>query len=56
MYLKVVGGLKLDELVIDLVVVLSIVLSFRDKFMVLIDVVIGEVGLIGEIRRVLRIE
>ncbi|MDA0175275.1 DNA repair protein RadA, partial [Solirubrobacter taibaiensis] len=55
-YLKVAGGLKLDEPAIDLAVALSIASSFRDKSTAPTDAVIGEVGLTGEIRRVSRIE
>lgn len=55
-YLKVAGGLKLDEPAIDLAVALSIASSFRDKSSAPTDVVIGEVGLTGEVRRVSRIE
>lgn len=55
-YLKVAGGLKLDEPAIDLAVALSIASSFRDKATAPADAVIGEVGLTGEIRRVSRIE
>ncbi len=55
-YLKVAGGLKLDEPAIDLAVALSIASSFRDKSSAPTDVVVGEVGLTGEVRRVSRIE
>lgn len=55
-YLKVAGGMKLDEPAIDLAVALSIASSFRDKATSPTDAVIGEVGLTGEIRRVSRIE
>ncbi|AKO90767.1 MULTISPECIES: DNA repair protein RadA [Priestia] len=55
-YLKVAGGVKLDEPAIDLAVAVSIASSFRDQVSNPVDVVIGEVGLTGEIRRVSRIE
>jgi DNA repair protein RadA/Sms len=55
-YLKVAGGMKLDEPAIDLAVALSIASSFRDRPSSPMDVVIGEVGLTGEVRRVSRIE
>jgi DNA repair protein RadA/Sms len=55
-YLKVAGGMKLDEPAIDLAVALSIASSFKDKATSPTDVVIGEVGLTGEVRRVSRIE
>ncbi|SIT87501.1 DNA repair protein RadA [Edaphobacillus lindanitolerans] len=55
-YIKVAGGVKLDEPAIDLAVLTSIVSSYRDKAVSPYDVLIGEVGLTGEIRRVSRIE
>ena len=55
-YLKVAGGVKLDEPAIDLAVAISIASSFRDKPTRPTDCVIGEVGLTGEVRRVSRIE
>ncbi|WP_010284958.1 DNA repair protein RadA [Bacillus timonensis] len=55
-YLKVAGGVKLDEPAIDLAVALSIASSFRDQPTNPADIIIGEVGLTGEIRRVSRIE
>ncbi|MFS0865316.1 DNA repair protein RadA [Fredinandcohnia sp. 179-A 10B2 NHS] len=55
-YLKVAGGVKLDEPAIDLAVALSIASSFRDQPSNPTDVIIGEVGLTGEVRRVSRIE
>ncbi|WP_461201250.1 DNA repair protein RadA [Anoxybacillus sp. TBDG-1] len=55
-YLKVAGGIKLDEPAIDLAIVVSIASSFRDQPTNHTDVVIGEVGLTGEVRRVSRIE
>ncbi|MEH7386337.1 DNA repair protein RadA [Bacillus sp. JJ1521] len=55
-YLKVAGGVKLDEPAIDLAVALSIASSFRDQPTNPTDVIIGEVGLTGEVRRVSRIE
>ncbi|MEQ6376589.1 DNA repair protein RadA [Bacillaceae bacterium S4-13-56] len=55
-YVKVAGGVKLDEPAIDLAVAVSIASSFRDQPSNPEDVFIGEVGLTGEIRRVARIE
>jgi DNA repair protein RadA/Sms len=55
-YLKVAGGVKLDEPAIDLAVAVSIASSFRDKPTRPTDCIIGEVGLTGEVRRVSRIE
>lgn len=55
-YLKVAGGVKLDEPAIDLAIAVSIVSSFRDTPTKATDCIIGEVGLTGEVRRVSRIE
>jgi DNA repair protein RadA/Sms len=55
-YVKVAGGVKLDEPAIDLALIVSVASSFKDKATSPLDVVIGEVGLTGEIRRVSRIE
>ena len=55
-YLKVAGGVKLDEPAIDLAVAVSIASSFRDKATATNRCIIGEVGLTGEVRRVSRIE
>lgn len=55
-YLKVAGGVKLDEPAIDLAIAVSIASSFRDKPTRPSDCIIGEVGLTGEVRRVSRIE
>ena len=55
-YVKVTGGVKLDEPAVDLSIVASIVSSYKDKTTASGDVFIGEVGLTGEIRRVSRVE
>ncbi|MBY7141659.1 DNA repair protein RadA [Virgibacillus sp. NKC19-3] len=55
-YIKVAGGVKLDEPAIDLAIAVSIASSFRDQATLPEDIFIGEVGLTGEIRRVSRIE
>lgn len=55
-YLKVAGGVKLDEPAIDLAIAVSIASSFRDKPTKPTDCIIGEVGLTGEVRRISRIE
>ena len=55
-YIKVAGGVKLDEPAIDLAVLVSIVSSFRDTGVTPTDCFIGEIGLTGEVRRVSRIE
>lgn len=55
-YIKVAGGVKLDEPAIDLAIAVSIASSFRDHPTRPDDIFVGEVGLTGEIRRVSRIE
>lgn len=55
-YIKVAGGVKLDEPAIDLAIAVSIASSFKDQPTKSGDIFIGEVGLTGEIRRVSRIE
>lgn len=55
-YIKVAGGVKLDEPAIDLAIAISIASSFKDQPTNPEDIFIGEVGLTGEIRRVSRIE
>ncbi|PYZ91828.1 DNA repair protein RadA [Salipaludibacillus keqinensis] len=55
-YVKVAGGVRLDEPSIDLAIAVSIASSFRDSPTAPGDVIIGEVGLTGEVRRVSRIE
>lgn len=55
-YIKIAGGVKLDEPAIDLAIAISIASSFRDEPRDPLDVYIGEVGLTGEVRGVSRIE
>ncbi|GEK35480.1 DNA repair protein RadA [Kurthia sibirica] len=55
-YIKVAGGVKLDEPAIDLAVLVCIVSSFKDMAANERDCFVGEVGLTGEVRRVSRIE
>ncbi|GAA0434139.1 DNA repair protein RadA [Lentibacillus halophilus] len=55
-YIKVAGGVKLDEPAIDLAVAVSIASSFRNQPTRPEDIFIGEVGLTGEVRHVSRIE
>ena len=55
-YVKVTGGVKVDEPAVDLAIVASIVSSYKDTATPNRDVYIGEVGLTGEIRRVSRVE
>ena len=55
-YLKVTGGVKLDEPAVDLAVIVSIASGFRDVPTKATDCIVGEVGFTGEVRRVSRIE
>jgi DNA repair protein RadA/Sms len=55
-YLNVAGGVRLDEPAIDLAIAVSIASSFRDVPTKPTDVMIGEIGLTGEVRRVSRID
>ena len=55
-YVNVVGGLKLDEPACDLGVVGAIASSFRNKPIDMSTVLIGEVGLTGEVRAINQIE
>ena len=51
-YLNVIGGLRLDEPGADLPVILAVASSYRDQPIANDLVVIGEVGMTGEIRSV----
>jgi DNA repair protein RadA/Sms len=55
-FLKVAGGIRLDEPAIDLGVLSSLASSFLDKPINPKSVILGEVGLAGEVRAVTRIE
>lgn len=55
-YVKVSGGVKIDDPAVDLGVIIAVASSFKDKAIDMNDCFIGEVGLTGEIRRVSRIE
>jgi DNA repair protein RadA/Sms len=55
-FLNVAGGLRIDEPAVDLGVALAMVSSFRGKQMSRDTVVVGEVGLGGEVRPVNQIE
>lgn len=55
-YVNVAGGIRLDEPAIDLAIAVSLASSFRDRATLPDDVVLGEVGLTGEVRGVSRIE
>lgn len=51
-YVNVSGGLRIGEPSVDLAVVIAIVSSFKNKIVPDKTVIFGEVGLLGEIRRV----
>lgn len=55
-YVNVAGGVRLDEPAVDLAIAVSLASSFRDQATNPHDVVIGEIGLTGEVRAVSRIE
>lgn len=55
-YVNVVGGVRLDEPAIDLATAISIASSFKEKPTDPEAIIIGEVGLTGEVRGVSRIE
>ncbi|GAA3729657.1 DNA repair protein RadA [Salinicoccus jeotgali] len=55
-YIKVAGGVRLDEPAVDLSIVVSIASSFKGASIRGDDCFIGEVGLTGEVRRVTKIE
>ena len=55
-YLNVVGGLKLSEPSIDLGIILSATSSYKNIPISKDIVVMGEVGLTGEVRRINNIE
>lgn len=51
-FVNVTGGLKIVEPAADLGICLAIISSFKDKVVAPKSVVIGEVGLLGELRKV----
>ncbi|WP_312523664.1 DNA repair protein RadA [Anaerospora sp.] len=55
-YVNAVGGIKIDEPAADLAVALSIASSFRNIAVDSQTVVMGEVGLTGEVRMVSRVD
>lgn len=55
-YVNIAGGVKLQEPALDLGIAVSIASSFRDQPTSPLDVVIGEIGLTGEVRGINRIE
>lgn len=55
-FVNVTGGLKVFEPAADLGIVMAVISSFKDKAVVPKTVFIGEVGLLGEIRKVRSVE
>lgn len=55
-YVKVAGGIKVDEPAVDLAVVIALASSHRNVKTVTDTVVFGEVGLAGEVRAVAQVE
>ena len=55
-YVNVVGGIKIDEPACDLGIAAAVASSFRDKAIDKGTVLIGEVGLTGEVRAVSQID
>ena len=55
-FLNIAGGLKIDEPAIDLAVAMGIYSSFRDIPVDSDTVVLGEIGLSGEVRTISYIE
>ncbi len=55
-YVNAAGGVRLDEPAIDLALAVSLASSYRDQPTEPYDVIIGEVGLTGEVRAVSRVE
>lgn len=55
-FMKVTGGVKIDEPAIDLAVAMAITSSFKDMPLSMDTVIVGEIGLTGEIRQVTKIE
>lgn len=55
-YVNVVGGLKITEPAADLAVIAAIASSFRNRAIAPSVLVLGEVGLTGEVRRVNNLE
>ncbi|WP_048601094.1 DNA repair protein RadA [Rubeoparvulum massiliense] len=55
-FVNVAGGVRLDEPAIDLAILIALASTFRNQPTQPNDVVVGEVGLTGEVRAVSRIE
>ncbi|GAB4190763.1 MAG: DNA repair protein RadA [Simkaniaceae bacterium] len=55
-FVSIAGGIKITETALDLGIILAIASSFCNRFVPFTTVIIGEVGLGGEVRSVPRIE
>lgn len=55
-YVKIAGGIKVDEPAVDLGLILALASSFRNRRTAASTVLVGEVGLAGEVRAVSQIE
>jgi len=55
-FVNIVGGLKVDEPAIDLGIIAAVASSFREKPINARTVVMGEVGLAGEVRAISQAE
>ncbi|HET6363418.1 MAG TPA: magnesium chelatase domain-containing protein, partial [Nitrospirota bacterium] len=55
-FVNIVGGLKIDEPAVDLGVIAAVTSSFREKPISPATVVMGEVGLAGEVRAISQAE
>jgi DNA repair protein RadA/Sms len=55
-FIKVAGGLRIDEPAADLGICMALISSLEDKIIPATNIYIGEVGLGGEIRGVNRID
>jgi DNA repair protein RadA/Sms len=55
-YVNVVGGIRLDEPAVDLAIMMAITSSFKNKRVNPKAVIVGEVGLTGEVRTIHNIE
>ncbi len=55
-FVNIVGGLKIDEPAVDLGVIAAVASSFREKPINAQTVVMGEVGLAGEVRAISQAE
>ncbi|MDR3289897.1 MAG: DNA repair protein RadA [Rickettsiales bacterium] len=55
-YLNVVGGLKINEPAADLAIALALISAFQDKPVKKDILVVGEIGLSGEIRMISQVE